>query len=549
MAESQVLLLDDLHVNEKVTEAQARFYYSEEQRRALEALVTRGEPAYREALRKEQLRDFLSGRELQDLRGGWRGYDDPREGGKVARGPGGETLSLAYWPECSDTEVPPLDLGWTDKTFYRGISRVSLFTHPRKEESAPHLKEVVREMIQQAQKIIAVVMDVFTDRDIFRDVVDAAYKRWIPVYIILDEEGVKLFLEMCRCLDLSDLQIRYFSHSVIMCRNDVFSTAYFKLLDGVNEKMPWNFRKSGDVIGENIRIRSVTGVGFYMPSGKIRGTLASRFLMVDGEKVATGSYSFTWTSSHIDRNILLVLTGQHVEMFDVEFRELYAISEEVNLYKELDIANPFLFGVGKPGLHSSTVARKFINPKYGLVAGATRGDMMLWASRHRQDNQGNMEMEETSESKKRLNQFLNDLVTLEQVFPEIDPPLENLNKLNRSPQKLFSRLHMDLKNKSKSRESIRDVKKEDAQTSSKQGKRFASGLFSRKAKRSPGSSIEANSFASEGHSGEDLGNMKLEYERLSIGPASVRSTGGMSGNLNPNSTMSDKNKQSTCVLS
>lgn len=153
MAESQVLLLDELHVNEKVTEAQARFYYSEEQRRALEALVTRGEAAYREALRKEQLRDFLSGRELQELRGGWRGYDDPREGGKVARGPGGETLSLAYWPECSDTEVPPLDLGWTDKTFYRGISRVSLFTHPRKEESAPHLKEVVRDMIQQAQKV------------------------------------------------------------------------------------------------------------------------------------------------------------------------------------------------------------------------------------------------------------------------------------------------------------------------------------------------------------------------------------------------------------
>lgn len=153
MAESQVVLLDESHINEKVTEAQARFYYSEEQRRALEALVTRGEAAYREALRKEQLRDFLSSRELQALRGGWRGYDDHREGGKVARAPGGETLSLTYWPECSDTEVPPLDLGWTDKTFYRGISRVALFTHPRKEENAPHLKEVVREMIQQAQKV------------------------------------------------------------------------------------------------------------------------------------------------------------------------------------------------------------------------------------------------------------------------------------------------------------------------------------------------------------------------------------------------------------
>lgn len=153
MAESQVVLLDDAHVNEKVTEAQARFYYSEEQRRALEVLVTRGEGAYKENLRKEQLRDFLSSRELQALRGGWRGYDDPRDSGKVLRGPGGEALSLAYWPDCSDTEVPPLDLGWTDKTFYRGISRVALFTHPRKEENTPHLKEVVRDMIQQAQKV------------------------------------------------------------------------------------------------------------------------------------------------------------------------------------------------------------------------------------------------------------------------------------------------------------------------------------------------------------------------------------------------------------
>lgn len=223
-------------------------------------------------------------------------------------------------------------------------------------------------------------------------------------------------------------------------------------------------------------------------------------------------------------------------MFDIEFRELYAISEEVNFCKELGIANPNHHGIGKSGFHSSTVARKIINPKYGLVAGATRGDMLLWASRHREDNQDNMEREETSESKKRLNQFLNDLITLEQELPEIEPPLENFSRQNRSPQKLLSRFHMDLKNKSKSRESIRDVKKEDAQANSKQGKRFASGIFGRKAKRSPGSSIEANSFASEGHSGEDLGNMKLEYEQLSTSHASVRSAEGISGKTSPIST-------------
>ena len=49
--------------------------------------------------------------------------------------------------------MPPLDLGWTDAGFYRGVSRVTLFTHPPKDEKAPHLKQLVRQMIQQAQKV------------------------------------------------------------------------------------------------------------------------------------------------------------------------------------------------------------------------------------------------------------------------------------------------------------------------------------------------------------------------------------------------------------
>ena len=49
----------------------------------------------------------------------------------------------------------------------------------------------------------------------------------------------------------------------------------------------------------------------------------------------------------MDRNLLL-LTGQHVEPFDVEFRELYAISEEVNLYQQLGLAGGAK-GAGKGG--------------------------------------------------------------------------------------------------------------------------------------------------------------------------------------------------------
>ncbi|XP_075792488.1 protein FAM83F [Pelodiscus sinensis] len=497
MADSQLLCLDETHVNEKVTQAQARFYYSEEQRRALEELVARGEPAYREQLQKGQLRDFLSRRELRVLPACWRRYDAHLQGD----GAGDEGVSLAYWPERSDTEVPPLDLGWTDNNFYRGISGVSLFTHPRKEENAPHLKQIVREMLQQAKKIIAVVMDLFTDRDIFQDIVDAAYKRRIPVYIILDEEGVKFFLEMCKCMDLTSLQI------------------------------------------QKIRVRFVTGAGFYMASGKIKGTLASRFLMVDGEKVATGSYSFTWSSSHIDRNILLLLTGQNMEMFDIEFRELYAISEEVNLYKELNIASPFLSGAGNLELRFSTVSRKMINPKYGLVTGAAPGEMLFWASRQKEQAQGKLEgNEEESESNKRLNQFLNDLITVDQELPEILPPLENLN---RSPSKWFSWFHR----KNKARESVHNTKKDDGAGSSvangeasfTKGKRHGSGFFNRKTKQPPLLDTEGNTFASKW-----LQSKTPDEDEISF---NIRNSRGTSGKVNPNCSPGDKAKQSACVMS
>lgn len=161
MAESQLSCLDEAHANERVTEVQAAFYYCERRRAALEALLGDGEQAYRERVKKERLREFLSSPERQALRAAWSPYEDPAP--PPARGknkakalpqePAGPSESLAYWPDRSDTEVPPLDLGWTDTGSYRGVSRVTFFTHPPMEEKAPHLKQVVRQMIQEAQKV------------------------------------------------------------------------------------------------------------------------------------------------------------------------------------------------------------------------------------------------------------------------------------------------------------------------------------------------------------------------------------------------------------
>ncbi|XP_039319229.1 protein FAM83F [Saimiri boliviensis] len=505
MAESQLSCLDEAHVNEKVTEAQAAFYYCERRRAALEALLGGGEQAYRERVKKEQLRDFLSSPERRALCAAWSPYEDAADAAPAtsargkskakakAKAPAPEPAepgeSLAYWPDRSDTEVPPLDLGWTDTGFYRGVSRVTLFTHPPKDEKAPHLKQVVRQMIQQAQKVIAVVMDLFTDGDIFQDIVDVACKRRVPVYVILDEAGVKYFLEMCQGLQLTDFRIR------------------------------------------NIRVRSVTGVGFYMPMGRIKGTLSSRFLMVDGDKVATGSYRFTWSSSYVDRNLLLLLMGQNVEPFDTEFRELYAISDEVDLHRQL--------GLG--GHHySSTVARKLINPKYALVAGSRHppGEMMRWAARQQREAGGNPEGQEEgsgSESARRLESFLRDLATVEQVLPPVEPIPSGV--LSRKDGRMVSRIHIDLKPTSReapSRNGTGEAARAEA-APARERRRLSSKLLGRWSKRPTVPNGVASSPSTETFS---------EVEFLMGKKPNEDSSAEVSGKTSPSSAKPNK-----CVIS
>lgn len=47
-------------------------------------------------------------------------------------------------------------------------------------------------------------MDVFTDVEIFCDLLEAANKRRVFVCVLLDQAGVALFQEMCDKLQISD---------------------------------------------------------------------------------------------------------------------------------------------------------------------------------------------------------------------------------------------------------------------------------------------------------------------------------------------------------
>lgn len=91
----------------------------------------------------------------------------------------------------------------------------------------------------------------------------------------------------------------------------------------------------------------------------------------------------------MDRNMITVMTGQIVELFDRDFRELYAMSRELNLFKEFSInkrstaASTRVTVATRPALPATSrfqvslgdkgtlrvPAHKYHNPKYLLALG------------------------------------------------------------------------------------------------------------------------------------------------------------------------------------
>ncbi|NXF57091.1 FA83G protein, partial [Ciccaba nigrolineata] len=363
MAFSQVQCLDDSHVNWRSSESKPEFFYSEEQRLALEALASRGPDAFYEVLKKENIRDFLSELELKKILDTLETYDPgseyiPRHGSSAGESEGDHNSqgdeqdvapSLEYWPQRSDRSIPQLDLGWPETIAYRGVTRATVYMQPPIEGQA-HIKEVVRKMICQAQKVIAVVMDMFTDVDIFKDLLDAGFKRKVGVYIILDETNVKHFLQMCERAQMHAGHLK------------------------------------------NLRVRSTGGTEFFTRSAtKFKGALAQKFMFVDGDRAMCGSYSFTWSAARTDRNVITVLSGQVVEAFDKQFQELYLMSKGVSL-KSISMGEepepePVTLPSVVPVTPANAVVKKLINPKYALVKAKSADQISKTSSENQDKNQ------------------------------------------------------------------------------------------------------------------------------------------------------------------
>ncbi|KAJ8393048.1 hypothetical protein AAFF_G00069520 [Aldrovandia affinis] len=255
-------------------------HYKESYRLAIYALVSGGKDAYYDFLKAEQIGNFLSERELLYI---LENVEQPAESYRSEETTDDACSSGTYWPMESDLETPDLDLGWPTVVHEIMETSINLLFHPPR-QNCPTIKEVIRKHIQEAKQVIAIVMDIFTDVDIFKEIVEASL-RGIAVYVLLDDFHIKDFLSMA---EQQDVQI---------------------------QKM------------RNMRVRTVKGLGYLCRSGaRFHGAMEQKFILVDSQTVVYGSYSFMWSYEKINLSLVQVITGQLVKGFDEEFRVLFARS-------------------------------------------------------------------------------------------------------------------------------------------------------------------------------------------------------------------------------
>ncbi|XP_033986255.1 protein FAM83B-like isoform X2 [Trematomus bernacchii] len=298
-------------------------HYKETYRLAIYALLCGGQEAYEEFLRVEQISHFLSEEEIQFILEHAElpvlEDDDSSEGKKVTD----EASPSTYFPTESDEEVPDLDLGWPEVALEGAETSISLLFNPPR-LNTPTIKEVVRKQIQEARLCIAIAMDVFTDVDIFKEIVTATL-RGVVVYILLDQSQIRSFLNMTQRVGINIQDLK------------------------------------------KLRVRTVPGLRYQCRSGvKFSGDLEQRFILVDCRTVLFGTYSYTWAFEKINHSMVLVITGQLVGSYDEEFRRLYGRSTvPAVLSKEMSSIQLLKEGVtlGSPNSSQLSLHQIHMRPK------------------------------------------------------------------------------------------------------------------------------------------------------------------------------------------
>ncbi|KAK5873162.1 hypothetical protein PBY51_013800 [Eleginops maclovinus] len=267
--------------------------HNEAARLATDALLEQGEHEYRRVLNEEREVSFLSQQEVQYITQYSAAASKTSCGSDSSNDRDfeedvSELTSGTYFPMMSDEEPPMLELGWPETPNRFGPSETQIYFQ---RDKTHNVKDLIRSLINRAKKVIALVMDVFTDVDLLCDLMEASNKRRVPVYILLDEKNLESFTDMCAALDIQS------SHM------------------------------------SNMRIRSTCGDTYCTKSGKkFSGQVLEKFLIIDCEEVIAGSYSFTWLSSQVHSNMVMHFSGRITDSFDREFRCLYADSQIIDCF-------------------------------------------------------------------------------------------------------------------------------------------------------------------------------------------------------------------------
>lgn len=164
--------------------------------------------------------------------------------------------------------------------------------------------------------------------------------------------------------------------------------------------------------------------------------------------------SFTWSSSRLDRNLITAITGQAVETFDLQFRELFLLSRGVSLSKvpmeDEPIPDPIPHAAPVPV--SATIARKLVNPKYALVASGTHTSQTSSEQNSSKQNPSGLKVIKAS----RLRGVIEEppihpgLANLEKAYlipylptwPEPDPPSDVIGFINIRDDKRAHQVHL-----------------------------------------------------------------------------------------------------------
>uniref|UniRef100_A0A667XZB3 Scaffolding anchor of CK1 domain-containing protein n=1 Tax=Myripristis murdjan TaxID=586833 RepID=A0A667XZB3_9TELE len=332
-------------------------HYREEYRLAIDALVEDDLEGYYQFLQKEDVVDFLATSEIEHIQ---RTIQVPQKSSHPERYVEslGDGSSDTYWPIHSDLEAPGLDLGWPQLHRFIGPTEVTTLVNPA-EPDMPTIKEQARRLIKNAQQVDVVhdifrntpqfhnlmyLMDMFTDVDIFADILNAAMRN-VAVYVLLDEQNAHHFVNM-----------------VSNCRVNLESVQF-------------------------LRVRTVSGITYHCRSGRtFKGQMMDRFLLTDCRAVLSGNYSFMWSFEKIHRCLAHLFLGQLVSTFDEEFRILFAQSQPLIIENVLPPVEDFRQLPGRQYASDRTLLYR--EPRKFLPIDTSRSDE--WA-RHSFDERMDMD--------------------------------------------------------------------------------------------------------------------------------------------------------------